>query len=145
MTKPFQGHDQRRHPRLGARLGAVRAAAGTEGAPNVVYIVLDDVGLLGDGLLRRPDRDAEHRSDRRRWRAVHAVAHDGVVLADALVPADRPQPHAQQHGVHHRGGDRLPERQRHDPAGERQIQEILGERGWNTYMVGKWHLCPTTR
>ena len=24
-----------------------------------------------------------------------------------------------------------------------QIQEILGARGWNTYMVGKWHLCPT--
>ena len=23
-----------------------------------------------------------------------------------------------------------------------QIQQILGERGWNTYMVGKWHLCP---
>jgi arylsulfatase len=23
-----------------------------------------------------------------------------------------------------------------------QIQEILGARGWNTYMVGKWHLCP---
>src|SRR5690349_5921927 len=20
---------------------------------------------------------------------------------------------------------------------------ILGERGWNTYMVGRWHLCPT--
>jgi arylsulfatase A-like enzyme len=23
------------------------------------------------------------------------------------------------------------------------ISEILGERGWNTYIVGKWHLCPT--
>ena len=23
------------------------------------------------------------------------------------------------------------------------ISEILGELGWNTYIVGKWHLCPT--
>ena len=23
------------------------------------------------------------------------------------------------------------------------ISEILGEQGWNTYIVGKWHLCPT--
>ena len=23
------------------------------------------------------------------------------------------------------------------------VSEILGEQGWNTYIVGKWHLCPT--
>jgi arylsulfatase len=23
------------------------------------------------------------------------------------------------------------------------VSEILGERGWNTYIVDKWHLCPT--
>ena len=75
--------------------------------------------LLGDELLRRADRDAEHRPDRRRRRALHAVPHDRPVLADALVPADRAQPHAQQHGLHHRGGDRLPERERDRAAGER--------------------------
>ena len=41
------------------------------------------------------------------------------MLADTLVPADRAQPHPQQHGLHHRGRDRLPQRQRRDPAGER--------------------------
>ena len=89
--------------------------------------------VLGDGLLRRADRDAEHRPDRRRRCAVHAVAHHRAVLADALVPADRAQPHPQQHGVHHRGGDRVP---RTPAARSRRrtatLSEILGEQGWNT-------------
>ena len=114
-----------------------------DGAPNVVYIVLDDVGFSAmssyGGPIPTPNIDRIVDDGR----ALHAVAHDGAVLADALVPADRAQPHAQQHGVHHRGGDRLPERERDDPAGERACsRRSSASAGWNTYMVGKWHLCP---
>ena len=90
-----------------------------DGAPNVLYIVLDDVGFSAmscyGGPIETPniDRIADD------GRPLHAVPHDRAVLADPLVPADRPQPHAQQHGLHHRGGDRLPQRERHDPARER--------------------------
>ena len=90
-----------------------------DGAPSVRLHRARRRRLLRHELLRRPDRDAEHRQDRRRRRALHAVAHDGALLADPLVPADRAQPHPQQHGLHHRGGDRVPERERDDPAGER--------------------------
>ena len=90
-----------------------------EGAPNVVYIVLDDVGFSAmscyGGPIETPNIDRIVDDGR----ALHAVPHDRAVLADPLVPADGPQPHAQQHGLHHRGGDRLPERERHDPARER--------------------------
>ena len=90
-----------------------------DGAPNVLYIVLDDVGFSALELVRRADPDAEHRPDRRERRPLHAVPHDGALLADPLLPPDRAQPHPQQHGLHHRGRDRLPERERHDPARER--------------------------
>ena len=49
----------------------------------------------------------------------HAMAHHRPVFAEPVVPVDRPQPHPQQHGVHHGGCDRVPERQRHDSTGER--------------------------
>src|SRR6476660_4487353 len=51
------------------------------------------------------------------------------MLADPVVPAHRPQPHPQQHGLHHRGRDRVPERQRDDPAGERHDLRDPGRAG----------------
>ena len=72
-------------------------------------------GLLGDGAVRRADRDAEHQPDRRARPDLHELPHDGAVLADALVPADRPQPHDQRHGLHHRGRVGVPERERAHP------------------------------
>ena len=89
-----------------------------------LYIVLDDVGFSAMSCYGGPIETPNIDRIAARGRALHAVAHDGAVLADPVVPADRPQPHPQQHGLHHRGGDRVPERERHDPAGER---DALGD------------------
>ena len=75
-----------------------------DGAPNVVYIVLDDVGFSAMGCYGGPIETPNIERIAADGVAVHAVAHDGVVLADPLVPADRAQPHPQLDGVHHRGG-----------------------------------------
>ena len=86
-----------------------------EGAPNVLYIVLDDVGFSRDGAVGRPDRDAEHQAPGGERPHLHELAHDRAVLADSLVAADRAQPHHQRHGLHRRGDDRLPGLQRPHP------------------------------
>ena len=75
--------------------------------------------LRPDGLLRQPDPDAEHRRAREERAAVQQHAHDGAVLADALVHPDRPQSSLERDGVHHRRIDRLSGRQRLHPVRER--------------------------
>ena len=71
------------------------------------------------------------------------MAHDGALLADAVVLADRPQPHAQQHGCITEAAIGFPNASGMIPPENGMLPEILGELGWNTYMTGKWHLCPT--
>ncbi len=75
--------------------------------------------LRPDGLLRKPDQDAEHRCVGCQWPAVRQHAHDGAVFADALVHPDRAQPPFERDVLHHRGLDRLPRRQRQHPVRER--------------------------
>ena len=60
-----------------------------EGAPSVLYIVLDDVGFAAFGCYGGPVETPNIDRIAADGRALHAVAHDGVVLADAFVPADR--------------------------------------------------------
>ncbi len=60
-----------------------------EGAPNVLYIVLDDVGFSAmepfGGLIETPN--IKRIADR--GLRLHELPHDGAVLADAFLPADR--------------------------------------------------------
>ena len=78
-----------------------------KGAPNVLFIVLDDTGFGQLGCYGSPiatpnlDRLAERRA------ALQQHAHDGAVLAEPLVHDHRPQPSQQRDGVHHRDGDGL--------------------------------------
>ena len=76
-------------------------------------------GLRPARLLRQPDQDAEPRRARQGRPALQQHAHDGAVLADPLVHADRPQPPLERDVVHHRGVDRLSRRQRQHPVRER--------------------------
>ena len=90
MSKPFQGVinvDIRDSKPDWAPFEPPKAP---DGAPSVVYIVLDDVGFSA----RRAGRDTTYRQARGERRPLHAVAYDRSLLADALLPPDGAQPHA---------------------------------------------------
>ena len=119
----------------------VRAKAG---APNVLFIVLDDTGLRAARLLRLADPDAQPRSPRGERAALHQHAHHGALLAEPLLHPDRAQPPLERDGLHHRGRDRL-SRARNGliPFENGFLSEILLAHGYNTFALGKWHLTPT--
>ena len=87
--------------------------------------------------VRRPDQHADAAEAGGQRPDVLAVAHDRALLADPLDLPDRTQPSPQRHGLHHRGGERLPRRAtpasrrvRHDgadPAGRRLEHLLAGQ------------------
>ena len=76
-------------------------------------------GLRPAGLLRLADQHAEHRQAGQERPPVQQHAHDGALLAVALLHPDRPQPSFERDVLHHRGLDRLSRRQWRDPVRER--------------------------
>ncbi|MDX6301155.1 MAG: hypothetical protein QOF53_2369, partial [Nocardioidaceae bacterium] len=113
-----------------------------EGSPNVVYIVLDDVGFgaLGcyGGPVETPNIDRIAR-DGLRYTQWHTTALCSPTRSCLLTGRN----HTRNSmaciteaaiGFSNASGT--------IPASNGMLPEILGELGWNTYMVGKWHLCP---
>jgi arylsulfatase A-like enzyme len=62
------------------------------------------------------------------------------VLAYSRVPDDQAKPHDQWDGDDHEAASGFPSSNGHIPFERGTVAEVLGELGWNTYMVGKWHL-----
>ena len=73
-----------------------------EGAPNVLVILIDDVGFAASSAFGGPINDAECRAARRQRPQVQPLPHDRALLADAPGPAHGTEPPRGRDGRHHR-------------------------------------------
>jgi arylsulfatase len=111
-----------------------------EGAPNILYIVLDDVGFAAmepfGGLIETPN--------------INRIADQGLVYTNFHTTAlCSPTRSCLMTGRNHttngmacitEAASGFPNANGHIPFECATIAEVLGDRGWNTYAVGKWHL-----
>jgi arylsulfatase A-like enzyme len=112
-------------------------------APNVVYIVLDDVGFSAmscyGGPIETPniDRIAAEGVRYTQW---HTTALCSPTRSCLLTGRNHSR---NSMACITEGAIGFPNGSGVVPPENGMLSEILGELGWNTYMVGKWHLCPT--
>jgi len=112
------------------------------GAPNVLYIVLDDVGFSAmepwGGFIETPNinRLAERGLTYTNW---HTTALCSPSRSSLLTGRNHTTNGMACIAEATTG---FPGSNGHIPFECATIAEVLGERGWNTYMLGKWHLCP---
>jgi arylsulfatase len=113
-----------------------------DGAPNVLYIVLDDVGFSAmssyGGPIETPniDRVANEGVRYTQW---HTTALCSPTRSCLLTGRNHTR---NSMACITEAAIGFPNASGTIPAANGMLSEILGERGWNTYMVGKWHLCP---
>jgi arylsulfatase A-like enzyme len=111
-----------------------------EGAPNVLYIVLDDVGFSAmqpwGGLIETPNinRLAQGGLTYTNW---HTTALCSPTRSSLLTGRNHTTNGMACIAEATTG---FPNANGHIPFECATVAEVLGERGWNTYMLGKWHL-----
>ena len=114
-----------------------------EGAPNVVYIVLDDVGFSAmaryGGPIETPNID-RIAADGVRYTQWHTTALCSPTRSCLLTGRNHTR---NCMACITEAAIGFPNASGTIPPENGMLPEILGELGWNTYMVGKWHLCPT--
>ena len=114
-----------------------------DGAPNVVYIVLDDVGFSAmnsyGGPIETPNID-RIAADGIRYTQWHTTALCSPTRSCLLTGRNHTR---NSMACITEAAVGFPNASGTIPPENGMLPEILAERGWNTYMVGKWHLCPT--
>ena len=114
-----------------------------DGAPNVLYIVLDDVGFSAmssyGGSIDTPNIDRIAASGVR-YTQFHTTALCSPTRSCFLTGRNHTR---NSMACITEAAIGFPNASGTIPPENGMLSEILGEAGWNTYMVGKWHLCPT--
>ena len=109
----------------------------------MVYIVLDDVGFSAmscyGGPIATPNID-KIAGDGVRYTQWHTTALCSPTRSCLLTGRNHTR---NSMACITEGASGFPNASGTIPPENGMLPEILGERGWNTYMVGKWHLCPT--
>jgi arylsulfatase A-like enzyme len=122
--------------------GPYAAPTAPDGAPNVLYLVWDDTGIATwdcfGGLVEMPTMS--RIADRGvRLSQFHTTALCSPTRASLLTGRN-----ATTVGMAtiEEFTDGFPNCNGRIPADTALLSEVLNERGWNTYCVGKWHLTP---
>jgi arylsulfatase A-like enzyme len=114
-----------------------------EGAPNIIYIVLDDVGFSAmssyGGPIETPNID-RLANEGVRYTQFHTTALCSPTRSCLLTGRNHTR---NSMACITEGASGFPNASGTIPPENGMLSEILGELGWNTYIVGKWHLCPT--
>jgi arylsulfatase A-like enzyme len=112
------------------------------GAPNVLYIVLDDVGFSAmscyGGPIETPNIDRIAASGVRytQWHTTALCSPTRSCLLTGRNHTRNSMACITEAAIGFPNGSGT------IPPENGMVSEILVERGWNTYIVGKWHLCP---
>jgi arylsulfatase len=142
MSKPFKGIVNVDIRDSVPDWSPFEAPKAPEGAPNVLYIVLDDVGFSAlssyGGPIETPNID-RIVGDGVRYTQMHTTALCSPTRSCLLTGRNHTR---NSMACITEAAIGFPNASGVIPPENGQIQEILAARGWNTYMVGKWHLCP---
>ncbi len=112
------------------------------GSTNVVYIVLDDVGFGALSCYGGPvdtpniDRVAAAGVRYTQWHTTALCSPSRSCLLTGRNHTRNSMACITEAAIG------FPNASGTIPPENGMLSEILGERGWNTYAVGKWHLCP---
>ncbi|WP_433611448.1 arylsulfatase [Prescottella agglutinans] len=113
-----------------------------EGAPNVLYLVWDDTGIgtwdFYGGLVEMPNlrRIAERGVLPSQFHTTALCSPTRAALLTGRNPTSVGMATIEEFT------DGFANASGRIPTDAALLSEVLGERGWNTYAVGKWHLTP---